>query len=150
MSKKAKPTVELTPEQKYPELCVYAGRRLDKNNKLHQCFIFPGNEVAWFKGIKGVHLGYTYRCTKEKLSVKPPRVYDVSRVDNPEWEAADALVDAHNAKKRAAAKIAATTSPAIKNAIQALIPVCRNLGYYDRQQLIEFLTDKATVKPKQR
>jgi hypothetical protein len=127
------------------ETCVYTGRRLNGSKGSLQRFEMPNGEEAFYKRIKGVYIGHTYECSKDKMSIRPTQT-DAERIDNPEWDAADALVDASNARKRAQKKCAAKTSPAFKNAIAAITPLCKGLGYIERRYLIELLVDKVTFK----
>jgi len=60
-------------------------------------------------------------------------------VDNPKWEAEDALVDIKRAKDRADAKFKKNESPTLKLAIQALNRVCDGMSFFDRRALIEYL-----------
>ena len=142
--KKEKPETD-----KYKHTCVYAGRRLSQDGKrVYQRFIdSKGNEML-FKGVSGVWIGYTYKCSETQIARKPERVRDVERIDNPEWDAADALVDSHNARKRADAKIAKSTRPAMKAAIEAIRPLVRGLHHFERKALIEYLAVKSQEKKK--
>ncbi len=132
-------------EKIYTRRAVYTGRRLNGKN-VFQCFeLLPEKKEMFFKGIRGVHLGYTYECTDSQMPVRA-RCVDVERIDNPEWEAADAIVDARNAEKRAASKMAATSKPNLKRALEVLRPLMRGLSYYDTRNLIEYLVIEAKKK----
>lgn len=122
---------------------VYIGRRLwgERGDKVAHCFqLLPERRQMAFKGIKKVYIGYTYECAESTMPTRPTRTED-ARIDNPEWEAADALVDARNARKRADAKIKANSRPAMKKAIEALKPVLIGLDYFQRRSLIEYLAN---------
>lgn len=137
------------PENKYPFTCIYAGRRLRYDGKVYQLFLRDGKEEMGFSGVKGVWIGYTYRCGEDKIATKPERT-DAERVDNPEWDAKDALVDAHRAEKRAKAKLADATRPALKNAITALVPLVRNIPGFQARHLVEYLVDEAKKASKKK
>lgn len=124
---------------------VYAGRRMTwDGKKTYQLFYRTDNQKEMnFKKIRGVWLGYTYECAADKISTTPKRCDD-ERVDNPEWEAKDALVDSHNAKIRAERVLNKSKAPQLKNAIEAIKPlITKNLGYFETRALIEYLTDRA-------
>jgi hypothetical protein len=142
-SKAVKPE---TKKSEYNLSCIYAGRRLFGDGKVRQLFLC-GDKEWYFKGVKGVWVGFTYKCGEGRIASKPERM-DAELINNPEWEAADKLVDAHNAKKRGEAKLKAKVSPAIKNAIHALVPLVRRLGYYETRTLVEFLANEAKKKSK--
>lgn len=132
--------VKKTPTN-YDRKAVYTGRRL-QGNKVYQRFeLLPERTEMFFSGIKGAWIGYIYKCTDSKMSSKPERTDD-DRMDNAEWDAADALVDAYNAKKRAEAAIRGKQSPALKAAIVALKPLMRGLSSFSRAALIAYLAEE--------
>lgn len=134
-------------ESKYNRTCVYAGRKLSYDeNKVFQRFIKEDGEEMIFQGVKGVWIGYTYRCSDNRIAAKPERVHEIERIDNAEWEATDALVDARNAKRRAESKLSASSKPTIKAAIAALRPLMKGRSYFDRRALIEWLCVEASKK----
>lgn len=142
-----KPAPAPTPPV-YNLTCVYTGRRISNDQKeVFQRFVKPDGTESLYKGVKGVWIGHTYKCAEKNISTKPERV-DTPRIDNPEWEAADALVDAHNRRKRAEAAIAKSTKPGIKAAIEVLTPLCRGLAIWEREALIRYLARQSWEKEK--
>lgn len=140
MSKQEKKTEANTRE------AIYVGRRLLQNGATAHCFLLlPEKREMLFRGIKGIFIGYTYKCGSSTMPVRPDRT-EAERIDNPEWEAADALVDARNARKRAEAKIRKSTRPALRNAIAALRPLLRGMSYFDRKELITYLAEQTKRK----
>lgn len=128
---------------KYDRKAVYTGRRLASNGKVYHRFeLLPERSDMHFTGLTGVWLGHTYECTDSKIA-KRPKMTDDDREDNAEWEAADAEVDAKNAVKRAEAKVRSQTKPALKKAVEALRPLFRGKGYFERRALIEYLAELA-------
>jgi hypothetical protein len=138
-----------TEGPRYNETCVYTGRREGKKCILHR-FEKPDGEEMYFSGIRGVHIGMTYRCGKTNIASRPELVMEVERIDNPEWDAADALIDAKRAEKRAEKKLAASTKPALKTAVSALQPLVRGMSYFDRKSLVEYLVEEAVKVGKKR
>lgn len=126
---------------------IYAGRRGDfRDGKVRQVFLRSDTkEEMFFTGIKRVAIGYTYECEAKSIKVAPKRTDD-ERIDNPEWDAADALVDAKNAEKRAAAKCSKESSPALQAAIDALVPLLKNTNFFDQRLLVEYLASEAGKK----
>jgi hypothetical protein len=134
---------------KYPFKAVYTGRRVASDGKVYQRFEkIPGGNEMYFKGIKGVWLGHIYACGDGTISMRPERIRDEDPIDDPEWEAADTLVDAHNAKKRAEATVRKASKPALKAAIAALKPLCEKLDYFQRKTLITHLAMQLAPKGK--
>lgn len=131
--------------KKHTGRAVYTGRRLMIGGKVYQRFeILPDRTEAYYSRIKGVCIGRTYACSKDSMARRPEWLDDPCE-RNPEWDAADALVEAHKAKKRADAKIRAESkSPAIKAAILALKPLVGRLGHFERKALIEFLAHETS------
>ncbi len=137
--------MSVSQPKKYLCKAVYTGRRLS-NGKVWQRFeLLPEKTEMFFKGVKQVYLGYTYKCNKNSISGKPERTDD-SPVHDAKWDAEDALVDAYNASRRAESKIRASTSPALKGAIQALKPLVRNISFFESRNLIDFLVQEAKRK----
>lgn len=147
--KKEPPKEEKKEPPKHDQTCVYTGRRLTWDNKVWQRFETPDGKERFFTGIKRVWIGHTYRCSESSILIKPERV-DVPWVDNPAWSAEDALVDAHNAKKREEKKLRDRATPALKNAIAALAPLCKGLSQYKREALISHLAYEAAKKGKKK
>lgn len=146
---KAEPKKEAPKEDLSSLTAVYTGRKLGNDGKtIFQRFIVTDGKERLFRGVKNVIPGYTYRIGKDYIATSPERVPDAAFVDNPEWEAADALVDAANAKRRAEAKIRAKAKPGVKKAIEALRPLLRGISYYDRLALVEYLATEAAKKTK--
>ena len=133
------------PKTEYKEKAVYTGRRRFQNGKVVHRFQKSNGEEMFFGGIKGVWIGFTYKCGGDSISRKPERTDD-ERIDNPEWDAADALIDAQNRVKRMEKRLAANTKPALKEAIDALIPLVRGLRNFDRDVLVKYLVDQAMKK----
>ena len=136
-----------TPKAEYKCKCIYAGRRIGGDGKTYQLFLLlPEKREMYFRGVKRVWLGYTYKCGDTSISTKPERTDD-EHVKNPEWESADTLVDIKTAEKRAETKLKKNTKPAMREAIEALRPLMKNLSYFNRRSLIEYLaTEAARVK----
>jgi hypothetical protein len=123
---------------------IYVGRRWGtKGTTLQKFLLLPERKEMYFKGVKGVHMGYTYECSEDSISAKPKMIVDAPRVDDPEWEAEDALVDAANAQKRADAKIRANASPTMKKAIESIKPLLRGRNSYERELLVRYLIEKS-------
>ena len=126
----------------YDRKAVYVGRRIS-GNKVYQMFeLLPKNEPMVFTGIRGVILGYTYKCTEKTISTRPERTED-ELIYNPDWEAKDALVDAHNEKRRSDAKMRRLSKPHLKTAIDSIQPLLKGLHFHDFQPLIGYLTKMA-------
>lgn len=130
-------------ETKYARHLVYTGRRKYENGKTLQRFeILPKREEVFFSGVKGVYLGYTYGASIKQLARRPERLDEYEREDNPAWDAADALVDVANAKKRADSVLSRLEKPALKAAIDALTPLVASLDYYDTKELVTYIASK--------
>jgi len=123
----------------YDQKAVYIGRRFS-GSKVLQAFL-RNNEVVYFSGIKRVWIGHTYACGKDSISTKPERL-NIERIDNPEWEALDTLVDSKNAEKRAEKKISAMSKPHLKAAKDALYPLFKDLGFIEMRTLANYLVDE--------
>lgn len=134
-------------ESKYNRKAVYTGRRISgPSSKIYHRFeLLPERSEMFFQGVRRVYIGYTYECSADRIAQKPVKTDD-ERIDNPEWDAADALIDQRRAEKRAEAKIKASTRPALKAAIAALRPLMRNLGYFQRKALVEYLAEESRKK----
>ena len=126
---------------KYLRKAVYTGRRLSGSKVFHRFELLPSATVLYFAGVNRVRIGHTYKCAAGSISSKP-EMTDDARVDNPQWEAADALVDVRNAQRRAATKIQKLTKPALRAALDALRPLCEDMGFYERRELIGFLAEE--------
>jgi hypothetical protein len=138
---------EKPKEKKYDRTCIFVGRRLGKGNKTYQVFLLlPEKTEMYFRGIKRVYLGFTYRCTKNAIPIKPEMVHGAERVDNPEWEARDALVDEHNALRRSEAKYRKQSNPRVQALIASLKPLVKDLAFYETRNLIEYLVTKSKGK----
>jgi len=125
---------------------IYTGRRLMNSGKVWHRFEGAGGVERFFSGVCGVYIGHTYKCTPNSIQRRPERDQDVESVDNPAWEAADELVDAELAKRRAEKKVASRSKPAIKAALAALEPLCRNLDFFEMEKLIKYLAVEARNK----
>lgn len=134
------------PKEVFKLTCVYTGRRLFNDGSVVQRFEMPDGTERFFSGIKNVWIGYSYKIGEKTISTRPERISEIEIKNNPEWDAADALVDAKNAKKRAEAKMKAQTKPAMKAAVLALTPLCKNLDLFQREALIKFLVDQTRYK----
>jgi hypothetical protein len=124
----------------YNTKAVYTGRRFGRDGKVRHRFEKANGEELNFRGIKGVCLGYTYKCSASTIAERPERTDD-DRIDNPEWEAADAMVGAYNAQKRAEAKMRKEAKPALRAAVLALKPLLKGKDYFGRRALIEYLVE---------
>lgn len=132
-----------TTKDKYNRKAVYTGRRLENDGKVYQRFeLLPDHSEIFFRRVRSVWIGHTYKCADSKISLRPERTDD-DRIDNPEWEGFDAIVDAHNAKRRAEAKLRAKLTPSLKAAIVALKPLMRGKAHFERRAIIEYLADKS-------
>lgn len=125
-------------QKKFRDTATYTGRRLLANGKVYQRFEGSDGRERYFRGIRGVSIGFTYRCAKAKMPIRP-EMTDDERINNPEWEAADALVDERNAKRRADAKVQSMSKPALKAAMEALKPLIKGMSYYERAALVNHL-----------
>lgn len=125
--------------------CVYAGRRLNhvthSKVEIFHCFIQNGKEM-FFKNVLGVFMGCSYECSQDTISRRPKLLAD-DRVDNPDWEAKDALAAAWLKSRRAKNKIKNLQKPYIKAAMQALIPLLKNLDSQEVSSLVSHLTFEA-------
>lgn len=122
---------------------VYTGRRLLIGGGIaHSFLLLPDRTKLLFKSTRGVRIGWTYECGEAEIARRPKQV-EREHEENLEWITADALVDAHNAEKRAQAKYAAKSGERIKAAVEALRPLLRATSYYDRKALVEYLLEKA-------
>lgn len=136
---------EKSTPTKYDRKAIYIGRRLDGKGHLQVFLLLPEKKEIHFKGIKRVWIGHTYKCSATKMSTRPERLPD-DRVDDPAWEAQDALVDAENAKKRAEEKVSKMSKPQMRAAIEALRPLLEGVGYFGQSALVRHLVDQAGTK----
>lgn len=120
---------------------VYIGRRTSKKGAVWAFQTSDGGE-RYFGRISGVWIGHTYEATAKGISRRPKQT-DAKRIDNPKWEAEDAIVDAVNLEKRAAKKFADASSPHIKAAVTALLPLTRGLNMFDVDKLVRALVISA-------
>lgn len=135
-----------TPKPKvYTRKAVYTGRRMSGGKVWQRFELLPEKTEMFFRGVKRVYIGATYKCNRTSIAGKPERIDD-EMIFNAEWDAADALVDAHNAEKRAEAKYRAKASPALKNAVEALRPLVRGIGFFDAKALTDYLVTEAKKK----
>lgn len=134
----------MSEQTQYNEKAVYTGRRL-AGDKVYQRFEVAGKEI-FFRGIKSIFIGYTYKCGIESMQTRPEIVADVDAIHNPEWEAQDALVDTKNAKRRALQRFKKDSFPYMKAALSALMPLCKGLDYFEREQLILRLVEATREK----
>lgn len=131
---------------KYDRKAVYTGRRLFRSGSVVYRFeLLPEKTEMFFSGIRGLIIGYTYACSASQMPTRPVRLEDEA-IENPEWEVADALVDAEKRMKREEAKLRAKASPSVKKACEALRPLMIGKDYFSRKLLIEYLADKARAK----
>ncbi len=126
---------------------IYIGRRLGKSKTFHAFIRTDNKEEMWFEKTKGCIIGCTYECEADSIKRRPIRTDD-KIIDNAQWDAQDALVDAKNAEKRAEAKMRDVESPALKAAVAALIPLCKTLGIFEQEKLIRYLVNEARKKAK--
>ncbi len=131
-------------KNKYNYKAVYCGRKLCGDGKVYQRFLrTDNNKEMHFQGVKRVWIGYTYKCGAGSISTKPERTLD-ERFDNAEWEATDTLVDVHNSNRRAEKKLQEKVAPTLKAAIEALKPLFKDKGYFERKAIIEWLAEKSS------
>jgi hypothetical protein len=125
---------------KFPLAAVYSGRRLAASGgEVFQTFTLPDGTELLYKGIRGVYIGHTYRCSAESIATWPERVPGAEVVVNGEWEARDSLAEAWLAKGRAKKKMAASHKPMVKKAMDALRPLVKGLPLYEHNALITHL-----------
>lgn len=129
-------------EKRYDRRAVYTGRRLGGGKIFHEFELLPERKKMYFQGIRRVFIGYAYKCTAGRMPEKPEIDYEIKREDNPKWDADDALVDATNAAKRAEKKYREAASPALKKALEALIPLVKGKNVFEREALLKYLLDK--------
>lgn len=125
---------------------VYTGRRLNGDRGFIQRFETPDGKERFFSGIHGVFIGHTYEAGATGMAVWPKRL-DVERIDNPEWEAADALVEAKRRERSAEARVRKALTPALKTAIAALTPLMKDKGYFEREAIIKYLAEQTKARP---
>jgi hypothetical protein len=134
---------------KFNRKAIYTGRRVLPNGQVGQRFeLLPEGREMYFKSIKGVWLGHVYACGDGEIATRPERLSD-GAIIKAEWEAADTLVDAHNARKRAERAVSEASKPALKAAIEALKPLCEKLDYFQRKALITHLAMQLKQKGKE-
>lgn len=127
--------------------CVYTGRRWN-GEKVIQRFETSDGKEHFFSGVVGVWIGYTYTCSNTQIKKRPDRI-EVEPIHNPKWEAEDALVDKYLAKKRADMKARQVAQPAVKKAVEALLPLSEAFtGYWEIRSLVEVLVDEVMKKRK--
>jgi hypothetical protein len=134
----------------YSHKAVYIGRRLSGTKVLQAFLLLPDKKEIFFAGVRGVYMGYTYLCTDKNIAKRPERAED-EQLNDPQWEAEDALVDAYNEEKRGAQKMSKLSKPAVNHALEALMPLLKGLHYFDYHKLIEHITKLAidkTIKKK--
>lgn len=125
---------------------IYIGRRLGRGDKtFHVFLLLPKKKEMWYGKIQRVWIGHTYGCWPSQMSRRPPRLDD-ERIDNPEWDAADALVTAHLSKKRADVKAKRNVSPAIKKAVEAIKPLIEKTSWIEQEALVKHLVNLARDK----
>lgn len=130
-------------KKEYNARAVYTGRRLGGGKVWQRFELLPDRREMYFSGVKGLYIGYAYECTDKTIPARPKCDHEIKREDNPEWDAADAVVDARNAERRAQAKMKEESRPALKKAVEALKPLMRGLSVFDREALIKYLADQA-------
>ncbi len=133
----------------YDRKCIYTGRRLSGKKVFQRFELLPEKKEVYYSGIRGVVIGYTYPCSEKSMPTRPQSTED-ERVDNPEWDAGDALVDAHHAEKRSQARMNAKSKPALRAALDSIRPLVSGLSYYDARNLIEFLVVESKKKARKR
>ncbi len=129
-------------DDKHTLTCVYTGRRTTDSGKVWQRFEMPDGKEMFFKGVRRVYIGHTYKCSAGSISSRPECVYDIKRVIKPEWAAADAVVNAKNAARRSEAKMALKSKKELHDAVEALAPLFKGLSFFDRRALVELLVTK--------
>lgn len=132
-------------KQTYKMRAIYTGRRITGSGTAQRFELLPAHKEIFFRGIKGVYIGYTYKCSSKHMATKPERTDD-ERIDDATWDAADALVDAENSRKRQEQKIKSLSKPALRAAIDAISPLVKNLAYHDCKNLLEYLLEKIMEK----
>lgn len=136
----------------YKEKAIYTGRRMNfLTNKVSQRFeLLPDHTEMYFSGVKGVYVGYTYKCSKGSISAKP-ELTDDPRISNPTWQAEEAVVvqKLSEARERAKAenKIKNISKSEINSAVEAIVPLIKDLELpSDRSALIRHLIKIADGK----
>lgn len=128
-------------KQKKPSIkYVYAGKRRDAKGRVYGLFIRQNKkrEEAWYRGIKGVSIGYTYLGYASKMPVRPERTDD-ERQDNPSWEALDTIVDSERRKARLGAQVQRLSKPALAAAVAAIKPLLKGLSPWHLEALVRHL-----------
>lgn len=121
---------------------VYTGRRLVDGKKVWQRFEDEKGHERFFAGIRRVYIGHAYEAAAKSMSARPKQLDD-PRVDNPTWEALDALVDDHREKQRAAKRWDKASRPIVKAAVKALVPLVRGISFFEVESLVRHLALKA-------
>lgn len=130
----------------YDREAVFVGRRVCSDGSTAWKFeLLPDRKPMLFGRIKGVWIGYTYKCTDKSISGSPERT-EREREKNPKWEAADALVDAKNARERAEREISKLSKKNLTAAIEAIRPLCRGLDYGELTKLITYLVTEGSKR----
>lgn len=137
-----------TNATKYTRRAVYTGRRLTTKGVYQRFELLPERTEMWFRGIKGVHLGWTYECSASAIATRPKFVESADHKSLAEWEVADALVDARNQEKRQEAKLRALSTPAINRAVEAIEPLIAHAGILNESALVRLLVRRAYEKQK--
>lgn len=111
---------------------IYIGKRI-LGNDVAQCFERTDTkEILKFKRIKSVYIGSTYKCGENGILVSPERV-DVETIENPKWEAENAIAEEYLWRKRAQTKVESTLKKEekrhLKTAIEALRPLVKSVDY---------------------
>jgi hypothetical protein len=130
-------------EIKYNRKAIYTGRRLGAKGFSHRFELLPSRKEMFFKGVTGVHIGFTYECAASHIRKRPARIIEAERIDNPDWEAQDALVKERAQETSAFKKLSALSRPNLQAAIEALLPLIKNVGHYDITKLVNFLVNQA-------
>lgn len=125
--------------KKRKEIVVYIGRRTATSGRVVQAFQQKNGKEICFKGLRHLYIGHSYEMINGTIAVQAEWLRDIPRINNAKWEAADALIDAENAKKRAQAKVAALSKPKLKEAKSILSELTQGMGFFDRLKLIDYL-----------
>lgn len=141
----------MSKKTKFKYQAVYVGRRLNGSTTV-QCFeLLPDHKPMLFRGIRGVFLGYTYRCTETSMPIRPEMV-DAPIIHNPDWEVQDALVDQYREKRRAEKRFESASKPHLRAAVKAIQALFQNTNatvfdsFYSRKKLIEYLVEVSSKK----
>lgn len=130
---------------------IYVGRRLS-GREVHHCFLDARGKQKFFKGVSSLLIGGTYEAEffKGVLEIKkrPNLIITEDIKSNPEWDAQDTIAAAFLSRKNAEKKIKKISKPTLKNALEALEPLFKNLDYFSTLAMLDFLYNEISKKNK--